>query len=300
MRLSLIPIREQIQSALSKIQEIKKLNDEDPQSRTHDLMHIKFNPAPLKAHLGYLSSCTSGEDFQLLQDLTQIVNVGEVVMHYKFAPEFINLFSELQKLTEIQPESEVEEKTCKARVDTVRENTTESQDNGETKGVSHDNLDEAISVIKNGKAIQIDLSDYSSHPNWYQTVQHTFYTLSERLAGEFNFSGGKWPVFEALKNAFLHGNDLDCNLPIFLSLSTDDKNNVTSFEIYDTGEGKNEDVTRELKRMIAALGQVGGYGMGAKKIKDEWDWDIKPEAVKDDSSGKVIGKKYVYARRHKL
>lgn len=297
MKLSLTPIKIQIGSALSMLRKVKELNDQDPASRTIDLEHIKFDPSSLKPHLVYLSNCTSGEDLKLLQELTQVACIGEVVVPYESVQELIDLFSELHKLTEVHQEGELEVEKRKIRIDNLRNHIATLTGVNGIKDISQENLDDASSQVIKGNAIMIDLSSHANNLNWYSTVQHSvFYRLTTELTNRFFMPGGQWPVFEALKNAFLHGNDLDCNLPIFLKLNVDDGNNVQSFEVYDMAEGKDDDVTRELKRMIARLGQVGGYGMGLNKIQSEWGWNIQPETLKDNSTRKIIGKKYVYAR----
>ena len=297
MRLSLTPIREQIQSALSKIQEIKKLNDEDPQSRTHDLMHIKFDPSSLNPYLGYLSTCTSGDDFKVLQKLRNIANVGEVVIPTPREQELIKLLSELQSLTEVSPENKVNRDRFERRINNLRNHITREKDSGIVT-FPKDDLDAIASRVREGKVIMIDLSELSNDPEWYSTAKNAFYDLSKKLGSEFGTINDGWTIFEALKNAFLHGNDLDFDLPIFLKLSLDDRNKINTMEFYDMAETKDEDVSKELKRMVAQLAQLGGYGQGSRKIKEEWGWNTSFETINDDSNRKTIGKKCVFVRNN--
>ena len=152
-----------------------------------------------------------------------------------------------------------------------------------------------IDAIENGDSIELDFSNYSDEPEvaqafsqadesniMLQSIFFRFYKVLEEVSSVVGMECGQivyddrnyldGSLFEVIKNAFTHGNNLNFVYPLFISFDKDRGGNVNTVRIFDVGE---KDTVSDGVKVAAIHAGLFGAGMGVEAVSNFWEYDIK-------------------------
>ncbi|MFC2091267.1 hypothetical protein ACFLTD_00660, partial [Elusimicrobiota bacterium] len=155
------------------------------------------------------------------------------------------------------------------------------------------NFDEAVEAIKDGKAVELDLKGLLGQGDTgFDITADRLNGLAQVLGkafdvpyeGKASYDKVEKIVLEIVKNAFLHGNKLNFNLPIFIAGSLDAAGKMVSLEVYDTASAAG----------YTTYGGFGRSGMAKQQIEDYWSYD-KSDSI--DTFSRKTGTKVTVSRK---
>ncbi len=152
----------------------------------------------------------------------------------------------------------------------------------EVQAVYQTNTPKIIEAVLDKKIIRLNLSRLSEDPIWWNTLSSNLYSIScdiKEALTKLNLENEniRFPLFEALKNAFVHGNDLDFTLPITFYLELDEKKKATKIIVFDCAKEKEESLLQEIKKEKAVLGCLYGWREGIQNLQDMgWKVTLNP------------------------
>ncbi|MDP8298731.1 MAG: GNAT family N-acetyltransferase [Candidatus Tantalella remota] len=132
--------------------------------------------------------------------------------------------------------------------------------------------EDAVAGLTEGRVVVLDLSSLGGKRGSYDDVYYAIRDLSGDISDVIRGADNMvtmTPVFEAMKNAFSHGNMADFKLPIFVNLRSDKGSGKTILEIYDTASREEN----EERRIAAYHAELWGGGAGIKTIRNILGYD---------------------------
>lgn len=157
-----------------------------------------------------------------------------------------------------------------------------------------DAVGQITNAVKDKKVVEINLQSVEKKEDWNTILSYKFYEIAHSLEKELMGKDISFPIHEGLKNALVHGNKLNFNLPIFLHLNLDAHLNVREIEIYDMGE-TNDDLLVEVRKEKAVYENLYGSHEGKDKL-GEHGWNPQLIPVVDVQSSSRIGTKCSFSR----
>ena len=167
-----------------------------------------------------------------------------------------------------------------------------SREAGGKEIVEFDPKNELLSIlvehIKSGQPIELKLNALKSGTAYYIALfdlSQQIENLSQMLNEAFSKDYG-WPIDfalrEAIKNAFVHGNKMNFNAPIFIYLDLQNKRIIVGDVALENSELFNLDRARNAR--------LGGESQGVKEIEEVYGLTHELLDIKDASSDKIVGK----------
>ncbi|MFA5373512.1 MAG: hypothetical protein WC354_04940 [Candidatus Omnitrophota bacterium] len=139
-----------------------------------------------------------------------------------------------------------------------------------------DHIISLLEAVKSGKAVVLDLTKCPrADIKAYNQVRIKFERIALNIALRSNPGYHRdnddfvLPIKEGLKNAFVHGNKLDFDLPIVLYVDLDRLKNIKTVEIRDNAAQKVMDAER---KAMAEAASLFGFKLGLNRIKARFDY----------------------------
>ncbi|MFC2091479.1 GNAT family N-acetyltransferase [Elusimicrobiota bacterium] len=156
--------------------------------------------------------------------------------------------------------------------------------------------EKAVKAVNDGRPLEIILSGYpeGASVETYRDMIKQIESLSDSLSENFSMddADNEWyPIKELLKNAFVHGNRLRVDLPIYLSIELNERGHMDSVSVYDAAA---EDRIDNTKREAAKAADLYGSKGGVKTIKRKWRYGRSLDI--ENMAGKKIGAEVIVSR----
>jgi len=150
-----------------------------------------------------------------------------------------------------------------------------------------------VSELKEGRPVVLDLRNMpQAEPGDKKPKIHGFAVFKwmvDKLAQAMNakfrkgyeYNDISYSVTEVIKNAFVHGNKLNPELPIVIRAELDDEDGqMVLFEVYDTNQqGK---LSKEDLKQAGKLGaRITGWRRGIKNLPDFFTYKLEEGVIKD-------------------
>lgn len=128
-----------------------------------------------------------------------------------------------------------------------------------------------VESLKEGSVVEIYFQDTPKTELGYKELKKWFSNLTSQITprGEYD-----WPIFEALKNSFAHGNGASVVFPLFLRTEKANNEKTFIFEVYDY-KAQGDAVGRELARKDKLFfGGNSGEGLIKTHAKNYFKKDV--------------------------
>ncbi|GEM_PF-2570911 len=149
-------------------------------------------------------------------------------------------------------------------LDPLKQAIRETTGASEIVKIDISSTDEIINAIKNGKIVSLDLKALSKVKNKYEELKGLLIDLAWGMSGAFGREDMRSAVREVLQNAFVHGNRMDLERPIFIYLELSPHGSAKVMDVYDTASKEGVDTG---KTIGAHNAQLYGYGAGEKAVR---------------------------------